>query len=211
MKDFDFVSKATIDRLPLYYRCLNSAQMDGQDIISSEELGQRIGITPEQIRKDLSSFGEFGKKGVGYYVNELRRNIGEILGLNLNWSVVIIGVGHLGWALTHYQNFAKMGFQIKGLFDIDSEKVGRKITGIEIKHLNCVQDFVKQQQIDIAVITVPADNAQQVVDQLVSSGIKGIWNFAPVRLVVPEHISLINEDLTVGLVSLSYYLTRRRK
>lgn len=211
MKDFDFVSKATIDRLPLYYRCLNSAQMEGQDIISSEELGHRIGITPEQIRKDLSSFGEFGKKGVGYYVNELRRNIGEILGLNLNWSIVIIGVGHLGWALTHYQNFTKMGFEIKGLFDIDGEKIGRNIMGIEIKHLNCVQDFVKQQQIDIAVITVPADNAQLVADQLISSGIKGIWNFAPVRLVVPEHISLINEDLTVGLVSLAYYLTRRRK
>lgn len=122
MKGDAVISKATIDRLPLYFRTLRLAQEEGAAIISSEELGKRLGITPEQIRKDLASFGQFGKKGVGYFVGELKRNVGEILGLNNQWNLAVVGIGHLGAALANYQNFISLGFQMQALFD---NKIGR--------------------------------------------------------------------------------------
>lgn len=211
LKDFDFVSKATIDRMPLYYRFLNDVQREGLEIISSEELGRRIGITPEQIRKDLSSFGEFGKKGVGYYVGELKRNIGEILGLNISWNVAIIGIGHLGWALAHHKNFAKMGFRIKAIFDNDVEKLGQSISGVVVEHTDNIEHTVREKNIQIGIVTVPEEQAQRVVDRLAAGGVKGIWNFAPVKLSVPSDIYVVDEDLSVGLSSLSYYLSRKAK
>lgn len=209
MKSHIVISKATIDRLPLYFRTLRHIQEEGVEIISSEELGRRIGVTPEQIRKDLASFGEFGKKGVGYFVRELIRNIGEILGLHRNWNIAIIGIGHLGWALANYRNFSSLGFNLAAIFDVDLSKVGLTINGVEVQHVNGLEEVLQQRQIHIGVITVPAEQAQKVADRLVEAGVKGIWNFAPIRINVPGHVRIISEDLSVGLSSLSYFLSRQ--
>lgn len=211
MKEHIVISKATIDRLPLYFRTLRQIQQEGTEIISSEELGRRIGVTPEQIRKDLASFGEFGKKGVGYFVRELIRNIGEILGLHRNWNIAIVGVGHLGWALANYRNFASLGFNLGAVFDIDPAKVGQVIGGVEISNLDRLEEITREKNIHIGVITVPAQSAQEVADRLVAAGVRGIWNFAPIKLNVPENVRLVSEDLSVGLSSISYYLSRQWK
>lgn len=208
MKSRIAISKATIDRLPVYFRTLKVTQLEGIEIISSEELGKRIGVTPEQIRKDLASFGQFGKKGVGYYVHELIRNIGEILGLHRNWNMAIVGLGHLGWALANYPNFSSLGFNMKAVFDVDLSKVGLNIKGVEVSHISQMSKVIADCNIHIAVITVPAEQAQQVTNQLVAANIKGIWNFAPVQIKVPSNIIFVSEDLSVGLSSLSFHLTR---
>jgi len=209
LKENIVISKATIDRLPLYFRTLKQAEEEGVVIISSEELGRRIGITPEQIRKDFASFGEFGKKGVGYYVRELLRNVGEILGLHRNWNIAIIGVGHLGWALANYIDFEALGCNLRAIFDISPEIVGRPIKNIVVEHFNKIDEIIKERNIQIGVITVPNDAAQAVADRLTSLGIKGIWNFATIKVHVPEGTCLVNEDLSMGLSSVSYYLARQ--
>lgn len=211
MKEHVVISKATIDRLPLYFRTLRLIQQEGTEIISSEELGRRIGVTPEQIRKDLASFGEFGKKGVGYFVRELIRNIGEILGLHRNWNIAIVGVGHLGWALANYRNFSSLGFNLGAVFDIDPAKIGQVIGGVEIYSLDRLEEIAREKNIHIGVVTVPAQSAQEVADRLVAAGVRGIWNFAPIKLNVPENVRLVSEDLSVGLSSISYYLSRQWK
>ena len=201
------ISKATIDRLPLYYRTLRLAQDDGMDIISSDELGRRLELTPEQIRKDLALFGQFGKKGVGYYVNELKFNVGKILGLDNHWNIAIVGIGHLGVALANYQNFIALGFNLVALFDNDPNIIGKTVNHVKVKCIDELQSCAKNLKIDIGVIAVPAQFAQQVADKLVKANIKGIWNFAPVKMRVPEDVKIVNEDLSVGLSRLSYYIT----
>lgn len=209
MKNHIVISKATIDRLPLYFRTLRQIQEEGGEIISSEELGRRIGVTPEQIRKDLASFGEFGKKGVGYFVRELIRNIGEILGLHRNWNIAIVGIGHLGWALANYRNFSSLGFNLSAIFDVDLSKVGLMINTVEVQHIDKLEEVVRERNIHIGIITVPAEHAQKTADRLISAGVKGIWNFAPIKVDVPDHVRIISEDLSVGLSSLSYFLSRQ--
>ena len=201
------ISKATIDRLPRYYRTLRLAQDDGMDIISSDELGRRLELTPEQIRKDLALFGQFGKKGVGYYVNELKFNVGKILGLDNHWNIAIVGIGHLGVALANYQNFIALGFNLVALFDNDPNIIGKTVNHVKVKSIDELQSCAKNLKIDIGVIAVPAQFAQQVADKLVKANIKGIWNFAPVKMRVPEDVKIVNEDLSVGLSRLSYYIT----
>ncbi len=203
------ISKATIDRLPLYFRTLRMSQEEGMEIISSEELGHRLGITPEQIRKDLASFGQFGKKGVGYYIRELIINVGKILGLDNNWHIAVVGVGHLGWALAHYRNFDSLGFELVALFDIDPNKIGQCIKGVQVSSLDSLKEVVEEQTIHIGIIAVPEAYAQEVADQLVAAGVRGIWNFAPMKIQVPDTVRVINEDLSVGLSSLSFYLARQ--
>lgn len=203
------ISRATVDRLPLYFRTLRLIRSEGSDIVSSEELGRRIGVTPEQIRKDLASFGAFGKKGVGYHVNELLNNISLILGLDRKWNIAIIGVGHLGWALANYRNFASLGFRLSALFDQNPAIVGHTINGIDVLPASDLATVVKESDIQIGVLTVPANVAQEVADQLIAAGIRGIWNFAPVRIRVPEHVQLVSEDLSVGLSTLSFHLRRQ--
>ena len=201
------ISKATIDRLPLYDRTLRLAQDDGMDIISSDELGRRLELTPEQIRKDLALFGQFGKKGVGYYVNELKFNVGKILWLDNHWNIAIVGIGHLGVALANYQNFIALGFNLVALFDNDPNIIGKTVNHVKVKSIDELQSCAKNLKIDIGVIAVPAQFAQQVADKLVKANIKGIWNFAPVKMRVPEDVKIVNEDLSVGLSRLSYYIT----
>lgn len=202
------ISKATIDRLPLYFRTLRLAQDEGLDIISSVELGNRLGITPEQIRKDLAAFGQFGRKGVGYYVNELKRNVGEILGLDNHWNIAIVGIGHLGEALANYQNFTGLGFNLVALFDQDEAVIGKVVNHVRVENISHLKEIVEERRVHIGVIAVPASFAQEVADALVDAGVKGIWNFAPVRMSVPENMHIVNEDLSVGLSSLSYHITK---
>lgn len=209
MKEQSSISKATIDRLPLYFRTLRMVQDEGLDIISSEELGRRLGITPEQIRKDLASFGQFGKKGVGYYVNELKRNVGTILGLDNHWNIAVIGIGHLGAALANYQNFVSLGFNLVALFDQDPTVIGSTVNHVKVEDVRNLQKIVASRHIHIGIIAVPAAFAQGVADTLVEAGIKGIWNFAPIKMKVPETMHIVNEDLSIGLSSLSYHITRK--
>ena len=177
--------------------------------MSSEELGRRIGVTPEQIRKDLAGFGAFGKKGVGYHVAELLQNISTILGIDRQWNIAIVGVGHLGWALANYRNFISMGFHVVALFDQNPAIVGQIINGVEVLPALDIERTIKERNIHIGVIAVPAGEAQSLADRMVAAGVQGIWNFAPVRIQVPPPIQLVSEDLSVGLTTLSYHLRRQ--
>jgi len=208
LKEQSVVSRATIDRLPLYFRTLRQIQKENVIIISSEELGRRIGVTPEQIRKDLSSFGEFGKKGVGYYVSDLAKHIGEILGLHREWNIALVGFGHLGRALVNYKHFSNLGFNITALFDADPAKIGEIVRNLKVQSLDELEKEITDKNIHIAVLAVPENEAQDVANRVIAAGIRGIWNFAPVILNIPEGIRLRNEDLSVGLTGLSYYLSR---
>ena len=208
-KRTSMISKATIDRLPLYFRTLRLVQDEGIDVISSDELGRRLGITPEQIRKDLASFGQFGKKGVGYYVNELKHNVGGILGLDHHWNIAVIGIGHLGTALANYQNFVSLGFNLVALFDQDPKIIGTVQNHVKVEDVRQLARVVRERHVDIGIIAVPAAFAQDVADQLVAAGVRGIWNFAPIKMQVPDAMQIVNEDLSIGLSRLSYYITRR--
>ena len=208
-KRSSLISKATIDRLPLYFRTLRLVQDEGIDVISSDELGRRLGITPEQIRKDLASFGQFGKKGVGYYVNELKHNVGGILGLDNHWNIAVIGIGHLGAALANYQNFVSLGFNLVALFDQDPKVIGTVQNHVKVEDVRELAQIVRERHVHIGIIAVPAAFAQEVADRLVAAGVKGIWNFAPIKMQVPDSMHIVNEDLSIGLSRLSYYITRR--
>ncbi len=202
------ISQATIDRLPLYFRTLRLVEEEKLNIISSDELGRRLDITPEQIRKDLATFGQFGRKGIGYDVRELRDKIGNILGLHNKWRLAIVGVGHLGGALANYVNFAPLGFSVVALFDNNKEIIGSEVNGLEVNAASNMERIIADRSVDIGVITVPANEAQGVADSLIAAGVKGIWNFAPIKLNVPIDIPLVNEDLSVGLSALSYHMSQ---
>ena len=202
------ISQATIARLPLYFRTLRVLEDEKNKIVSSDELGRRLDITPEQIRKDLATFGQFGRKGIGYDVHALKDNIGKILGLPNKWRLAIVGVGHLGGALANYVNFPSLGFSTVALLDINSKIIGNVINGIRIDDVNAMNDVISKNLVDIGVITVPASEAQDVADLLVAAGVKGIWNFAPIKLNVPPEIPLVNEDLSIGLSALSYHMSQ---
>ena len=201
-------SRATLDRIPLYYRALKVLNDSGEKIISSSKLAKILEITPEQIRKDFSDLGQFGVKGVGYSIDKLKRAVENILGLQYRWHLAIIGVGHLGTALANYKNFSLLGFQVCALFDVKEDLIGQKINGVKVYDFAKLDDVYRRKIIDIGVITVPYTQAQTVADALVSVGVKGIWNFAPINIFVPPKISIVNEDLSLGLTNLSYHLAR---
>lgn len=201
------ISQATIDRLPLYFRTLRLFEAENLEVTSSEEIGRLLGITPEQIRKDLSMFGQFGRKGIGYGVSDLKDNIANVLGLPNKWRLAIVGVGHLGSALANYGNFAELGFSVVALLDNDKNIIGTKVNNIKVNDMRSMKKIIASKSVDIGVITVPASEAQSVADKLVDSGIKGIWNFAPVKLNVTS-IPVVNEDLSVGLSALSYHMSQ---
>ena len=202
------ISQATIDRLPLYFRTLQLAADEQLQIISSDELGRRLDITPEQIRKDLATFGQFGRKGIGYDVHELKENIGKILGLPNRWRLAIVGVGHLGGALANYVNFSSLGFSVVALLDKNKSLVGTRVNGLTVNDASKMKRIVAANEVDIGVITVPAEEAQGVADALIAAGVRGIWNFAPTKLNVPSTIPLVNEDLSIGLSTLSYHMSQ---
>lgn len=208
MKERNNIPKATIERLPLYYRCLDKlATFEEVEVVSSKDLGGRLGIPSTQVRKDLSYYGEFGRRGVGYNVQELKRSVGKILGVDKLWPAVIVGAGNLGRALVNYGSFEMMGLEIVEVFDNDLSKIGNQINGIEVKSIQSIKETLQGENIKLGVISVPADAAQEVADEMIEAGIKAIWNFAPTRLYVPDNIVVRNEDLAVGIVSLIYHLS----
>jgi redox-sensing transcriptional repressor len=203
------ISEFTTARLSVYLRCLDALDAQGVRTVSSKALAERFGLNAAQIRKDLANFGEFGVRGVGYYVGDLRRHLRQILGLDRRLKVAIIGAGNLGLALADYPGFRDDGFQIVGLFDTSRPKVGRRSRGgIEIRHMNELRRFVQTVGIDIAIVAVPAEAAQQVVNDIVAAGVRAILNFSPAPLRVPEHVKLKSTDLTVSLECLSFFLAQ---
>jgi redox-sensing transcriptional repressor len=205
----DQVSELTTNRLSVYLRCLNELDAAGVQTISSQALAEQFHLNAAQIRKDLAYFGEFGVRGVGYYIKELRRHLRQILGLDRHLRVAIIGAGNLGLALADYPGFRQEGFEISALFDAANEKIGHESRGgIPIYDIKELRRVSKKEHLDIAVIAVPAQHAQPVVDLAVSAGIKAVLNFSPGALKVPPGVKLKSVDLTVSLESLSFYLAQ---
>jgi redox-sensing transcriptional repressor len=203
------ISNSTIHRLSVYYRALLGLEREGYETISSKELARREKLTPAQVRKDLSFFGSFGTRGLGYPVKELKQRIAEILGLNKLWNVAMVGVGNIGSALVSYKEFAKQGFIIKLLFDNDQRKIGSNHKGIIINDIASMKQMLKEQEIQIVIFTVPATAAQKVCDDVIEAGVKAILNFAPVSLKVPEDVVLLNENMSIELEHLSFSLTNK--
>lgn len=200
------ISMAVIKRLPKYHRYLSELLKNDVDRISSKELGEKIGFTASQIRQDLNCFGDFGQQGYGYNVKELYSQISSILGLTREYKTVIIGAGNIGQAIANYTRFEKIGFTLEGIFDINPKLIGIKIRDIEIKDIDFLQEFLTANKIDIGIICVPNSNAQKVCDLLVNNGVKGIWNFAPIDLNVPEEVVVENVHLSDSLMTVSYLM-----
>ena len=205
------ISRAVIKRLPRYYRYLGELLEDGVERISSGELSERMKVTASQIRQDLNNFGGFGQQGYGYNVRYLYSEIGKILGLDRVHNMIFVGAGNLGQALANYMNFERRGFIFTGVFDNNPALYGRKIRGIEVRPMEEVADFVEQNNVDIAVLTIPKNSAEEVAERLVSVGIKAIWNFAHVDLKVPKEVQVENVHLSDSLMKLSYMLERYEK
>lgn len=201
----------TIERLSLYYRYLYFLSQQGTANISSHNLADLLEIKPSQVRKDLSYFGEFGKKGRGYDVRELKGEIAKILGLEQGRRVAIVGMGNLGMALAAYKGFEVMGFQIVAIFDNSPNKIGKKYRGRICQSLSDFGRVAKQKKIEMAILTVPAESAQETAALVVSSGIKAILNFAPVHLNVPKDVRVNNVDLAMELKSLSFFVPGAKK
>jgi len=205
----DQVSELTTNRLSVYLRCLNALDGAGVRTISSQALAEQFHLNAAQIRKDLAYFGEFGVRGVGYFVRDLKRHLRQILGLDRKLRVAIMGAGNLGLALADYPGFRQEGFEIAALFDNLSAKVGqRSRSGVPIYDIHDLKRISRRDGIRIAVIAVPADSAQHVLNLVVASGIKAILNFSPGTLEIPDGVKLKSVDLTVSLESLSFYLAR---
>ena len=205
---FSKIPAATITRLSIYSRHLESLAQEGVKIIASDKLAQKCGINPAQIRKDLAYFGEFGIRGVGYFVRRLLFEIKRILSLNKTWKMALVGIGNLGSALLAHQNFVRQGYEFVAVFDVDPAKVGRRLpSGQIIHHLDELDQVVKEKGVEIGVIATPAATAQIAALRLIASGVKAILNFAPIQLQVPEGTAVENVDLTVKLDNLAYNLT----
>ncbi|MCM1087888.1 MAG: redox-sensing transcriptional repressor Rex [Muribaculaceae bacterium] len=205
------ISQAVIGRLPRYFRYLGMLKDEGIERVSSQELSDIMQVTASQIRQDFNHFGGFGQQGYGYNVKYLYEEIGKILGLDVEHNLIIIGAGHLGQALANYMNFERRGFIFRGAFDNNPTIYGMKIRNIEVQPMEKMGDFVRDNDIDIAVLTVPKSCAVEIAGQLVSYGIKAIWNFAHVDLDVPEEIQVENVHLLDSLMKLSYNLASREK
>jgi len=202
------ISELTTNRLSVYLRCLNELAAQGAKTVSSDGLAKKFHLNSAQIRKDLAYFGEFGVRGVGYYIDELRKHLTKILGLDKQHCVGIIGAGRLGTALADYYGFAQSNFTVAALFDADKEKIGQKVNNVEIYDVKNFVETAKRQKIDVAVIAVPAEYAQEVLEQIVKSGIKAVMNFAPIPLRAKGDVKIKNVDLTISLESLSYFLAK---
>src|SRR6266545_6155708 len=197
-----------IGRLPLYARSLRYLLREGVTSLSSQELGDRINVTAAQIRKDLSYFGEFGKQGIGYDVEKLLGQIEHILGLNQEWPVALIGIGHLGEAIARYEGFRSQGIRIAALFDSNPAKIGTDINGLMIMNDAQIERVLREQGVRLAIIAVPANRAQEVADMLVAAGVRAILNYAPMVIQVPENVWVRHIDPVAVLHSMTYYLAR---
>jgi len=201
------ISQAVIRRMPRYYRYLEELLNENIERISSGDLSKRMNVTASQIRQDLNNFGGFGQQGYGYNVQYLHDEIGKILGLNRQHNLILVGSGNLGQAIANYVHFSKMNFDMVGLFDSNPDLKGKKVGPLSVMHMNELPEFLKTHEVDIAVLTIPKENAVSVCNELVSLGIKGIWNFAHVDLPVPEDVKVENVHLSDSLMQLSYQMS----
>lgn len=203
------IPRATITRLSIYSRNLEEMIADEITVISSEKLASRCGVNSAQIRKDLAYFGEFGVRGVGYFVAELLAEIKKILGLNREWNLGLVGIGNLGSALIAHENFLRQGYNFVAALDIDPHKVGKKLpNGLKVEHIDQLEEVKKRTGIEIGVISSPGSIAQDIADRFVEAGVKAIINFAPVQIQVPAGCRVENVDFTVKLDNLAYHLTQ---
>mgnify|MGYP001336682195 CR=1 FL=1 len=204
--DKEIIPEVVVARLPVYAQKLNQFLQEGRAIVSSNELAEQLGITASQIRKDLSYFGGFGKQGSGYDVITLLENLREILNLTHPWKVVLVGVGHLGSALLSYQGFARKGFEIALALDNNPELIGKVISGVEVRPVEQLEEWVKAEGVRLAIITVPASEAQSVADRLTEVGIRAILNYAPVTLKCPDGVHVSDIDPVLILQKMTFYL-----
>ena len=195
-----------IGRLPLYLRALNRLKKEGYNYASSRELGKLLDISAAQIRKDLSHFGELGKRGKGYEIEFLVCKLNQILNTDVIWDMIVIGAGDLGSGLTRYKGFADRGFRVSSIFDIDPVKIGKKIGNLIVKDIREMCDFVAENNIQIAVLAIPAEDAQHIIDDLVEVGITAILNYAPIYIKTPDGVQIEHIDPSVHLQKLSYFL-----
>lgn len=209
MKESKKISETVIRRLPVYYRYLEEESERGQVRISSKGLSEKTGFTASQIRQDLNNFGGFGQQGYGYNVESLKDEIAKIIGINKIRKAVVIGSGSLGCAIAKYKGFKNSGLEVKSLFDTNKEKIGTSIEGVAIRDMSELKDFVTKNKIDVGIIATPAASAQEITDTLVELGVKGIWNFAPLDLEVPEDVILESVRLNDSLLTLFYYINHK--
>lgn len=202
------IPEKTVTRLSIYLRCLEELEADGVASVSSRQLAERFGLNSAQVRKDLAYFGQFGVRGLGYYIAELKHNLERILGLKQDWEVALVGVGNLGSALIAYKGFQARGFKIGLAFDADPAKMGQVVSDVRIAEIATLVQTVRRKKVKIAVVAVPAGAAQSVADLLVEAGVTAILNFAPAQLTVPEGVKVQNVDLSVLLKTLSYHTVR---
>jgi redox-sensing transcriptional repressor len=195
-----------IDRLPLYARALAALEAQGREVVSSQELGSLLAVTPAQIRKDLSYFGRFGKQGRGYSVLKLLHELRRILGLNRQWSLAVIGIGRLGRAILGYQGFTPQGFRIVEAFDSDPEMIGREVDGLIVRDTADLETRLKETRVDIGIVAVPAETAQRVIDALVRCGVRAVLNYAPIAAQVPKGVQVKRVDPVLALQGMTYYL-----
>ncbi|HEX4683097.1 MAG TPA: redox-sensing transcriptional repressor Rex [Gemmatimonadaceae bacterium] len=203
------IADSTVRRLSAYLRFLEDFEQRGLLTISSEELAKRGGTTSAQVRKDLSFFGSFGKRGLGYSVPELAGRLREILGLGKEWRVVIVGAGKIGAALVQYRGFRQRGFNILAAYDNNPDKIGRKLEGIPVRDIDQLEKDISREKPDIVVLTVPGDQAQRIVDRVVKAGVKAILNFAPAQLQAPADVAVKTVNMAMELEGLSFALTNR--
>ena len=202
------IPEKTVTRLSIYLRCLEELEADGVTSVSSRQLAESFGLNSAQVRKDLAYFGQFGVRGLGYYIAELKHNLERILGLKQDWEVALVGVGNLGSALIAYKGFQARGFKIGLAFDADPAKMGQIVGDVQITEIAKLVQTVRRKKVKIAMLAVPAAAAQSVADLLVEAGITAILNFAPAQLTVPEGVKVQNVDLSVLLKTLSYHTVR---
>ncbi len=205
------ISSAVIGRLPRYFRYLGDLKESGVVRISSQELSKKMNVTASQIRQDFNNFGGFGQQGYGYNVELLYNEIGKILGLDKNFNMIIIGAGNLGQAIANYRDFERRGFSLVGVFDVNPKLEGISIRDIPILTIDKLEDFIKNNQVQIAALTIPKPQAPAIARELVDYGVKAIWNFAPVDLNLPDDIIVENVHLAESLMQLSYALTAQER
>ena len=204
------IPPVVIDRLPLYTRALSALEAEGREVVSSQELGTRLGVTPAQIRKDLSYFGRFGKQGRGYNVRKLLDELQRILGLDRQWRMALVGVGKLGRAILGYEGFAPQGFRIVQAFDTDPKRVGEQLDGLTVKSADELESALSANPVDVGIVAVPAEIAQSVINTLVKCGVRAILNYAPIAAQVPRGVHLKRIEPVLALQSMTYYLKNSR-
>ena len=204
------IPPVVIDRLPLYTRALSALEAESREVVSSQELGTRLGVTPAQIRKDLSYFGRFGKQGRGYNVRKLLDELQRILGLDRQWRMALVGVGKLGRAILGYEGFAPQGFRIVEAFDTDATRVGERFNSLTVKNADDLESVLSANPVDVGIVAVPAEIAQNVINTLVKCGVRAILNYAPIAAQVPRGVHLKRIEPVLALQSMTYYLKNSR-